>query len=86
MVTYDAIIIGGGHNSLVCAAYLAKQGLKVMVLEQRPILGGACVTEKLAGCKVSRTSYVYSLFSPKVVKIRKQNENNIKLINIDDLR
>src|SRR3989344_845863 len=65
--TYDAVIIGGGHNGLVCGAYLAQQRLKVLILEQRPVLGGACVTENLAGCKVSRTSYVYSLFSPKIV-------------------
>ena len=67
METYDAVIIGGGHNGLVCGAYLAQQRLKVLILEQRPVLGGACVTENLAGCKVSRTSYVYSLFSPKIV-------------------
>lgn len=65
---YDAIIIGGGHNGLVCATYLAKAGLKVMVLERRHILGGACVTEEMAGCKVSRTSYVSSLFPPKIIQ------------------
>ncbi|PJE58280.1 MAG: NAD(P)/FAD-dependent oxidoreductase, partial [Candidatus Portnoybacteria bacterium CG10_big_fil_rev_8_21_14_0_10_36_7] len=59
--TYDAIIVGGGHNGLVCATYLAKAGLGVLVLERRRILGGACVTEKIAGCQVSRASYVSSL-------------------------
>jgi len=65
--TYDAIIVGGGHNGLVCATYLAKAGLGVLVLERRRILGGACVTEKIAGCQVSRASYVSSLFPPRII-------------------
>ncbi|NCN07290.1 NAD(P)/FAD-dependent oxidoreductase [Candidatus Falkowbacteria bacterium] len=65
---YDAIIIGGGHNGLVCATYLARAGLRVVVLERRPVLGGACVTEEMAGCQVSRTSYVSSLFPPKIIQ------------------
>ena len=80
MTYYDAVIIGGGHNGLVCAAYLARQRLKVLVLEQRPVLGGACVTEEMAGCKVSRTSYVYSLFSPKVVKELKLKDQGLELL------
>ncbi len=44
---YDAVIIGGGHNGLICAAYLAKAGRKVLVLEKRHLLGGAAVTEEL---------------------------------------
>ncbi len=44
--TYDAVIVGGGHNGLVCAAYLAKAGLKVVVLERRAVVGGAAVTEE----------------------------------------
>ena len=44
--TYDAVIIGGGHNGLVCAFYLARAGLKVRILERRDIIGGACVTEE----------------------------------------
>ena len=44
--TYDAVIVGGGHNGLVCAAYLAKAGLKVVVLERRAVAGGAAVTEE----------------------------------------
>ena len=47
MTTYDAIIIGGGHNGLAAAAYLAKAGKKVLVLERRHVLGGAAVTEEL---------------------------------------
>ena len=47
MASWDAIIVGGGHNGLVSAAYLAKAGLKVLVLERRAIVGGACVTEEI---------------------------------------
>jgi len=67
---YDVIIIGGGHNSLVCAAYLAKAGKKVLVLEQRHILGGACVTEPFSGFPEARqttTSYVLSIFPRKII-------------------
>jgi phytoene dehydrogenase-like protein len=65
---YDAIVVGGGHNGLTAAAYLAKAGLSVCVLERRDVLGGACVTEELwPGHRVSRASYVVSLLQPKVV-------------------
>ena len=47
-MTYDALILGGGHNGLVCAGYLARAGLKVRVLERRAVLGGAAVTEEFA--------------------------------------
>ena len=68
-MTYDAIIIGAGHNGLVCAAYLAKAGKKVVVLERRDIVGGAAVTEEIfPGYKCSRASYVNSLFRPKIIK------------------
>ena len=62
---YDAIIIGGGHNGLINAAYLARAGLKVLVLEQRHLVGGATVTEELyPGFKYSVFSYVVSLMRP----------------------
>src|ERR1700759_4300916 len=65
---YDAIVVGGGHNGLTTAAYLAKAGQRVLVLERRHILGGACVTEELwPGRRVSRASYVVSMLQPKVV-------------------
>ncbi len=66
---YDAIIVGGGHNGLVAAGYLAKERLKVLVLERRPIVGGACVTEELIpGHRVTRTSYVCSLLLPEIIR------------------
>ena len=62
---YDAIIIGGGHNGLVTAAYLARAGKKVLVLERRHVLGGACTTEEIwPGYKVSTAAYVVSLLLP----------------------
>src|ERR1043165_9388305 len=67
---YDAIIIGGGHNGLVAACYLARAKWKVLVLERRYLGGGACVTEEnvFPGYKVSTASYVNSLFDPAIVK------------------
>ena len=67
-MTYDAIIIGGGHNGLVAAAYLAKAGKKVLVLEQRHLVGGASVTEEIfPGFKYTVFSYVVSLFRPEII-------------------
>jgi len=66
---YDAIIIGGGHNGLVTAAYLAKTGRKVLVLEKRPVLGGASVTEEIyPGFKYTVFSYVVSLLRPEIIR------------------
>jgi phytoene dehydrogenase-like protein len=66
---YDAIVVGGGHNGLVSAAYLARAGLKTLVLERRHIVGGAAVTEEVwPGYKISTASYVVSLMSPRIVR------------------
>jgi len=66
--SFDAIVVGGGHNGLTAAAYLARAGLRTCVLERRDVLGGACVTEEVwPGHRVSRASYVVSMLSPKVV-------------------
>src|ERR1700738_775994 len=66
---YDAIIIGAGHNGLVTACYLAKAGWKVVVLERRYLVGGACVTEEtFPGFKVSTAAYVNSLFRKEIIR------------------
>jgi phytoene dehydrogenase-like protein len=68
-MTYDAIIVGAGHNGLVTAAYLARAGKKVLVLEKRRLIGGCVVTEQLwPGFKVSTASYVNSLFRPEIIR------------------
>src|SRR5262245_6355754 len=68
-MTYDAVIIGAGHNGLVTAAYLARAGWKVLVLERREVLGVCFVTEELwPGYRVSTAAYVNSLFRPKIIR------------------
>ena len=65
----DVVIVGGGHNGLACAAYLAKAGLDVLVLEKRDVLGGAATTEEpWPGYRVSSASYVVSLMPPRIVR------------------
>jgi phytoene dehydrogenase-like protein len=67
--TYDAIIIGGGHNGLITAGYLARAGKQVLVLERRPRVGGAAVTEEIfPGFKFSMFSYVVSLLRPEIIR------------------
>src|SRR5918999_1973009 len=66
---YDAVVIGGGHNGLVAAAYLGKADLRVLVLERRHVLGGAAVTEEgFPGFRFSVASYVVSLLRPEIIR------------------
>ena len=66
--TYDAIVVGGGHNGLTNAAYLAKAGLRTLVLERRPIVGGAAITEELRpGFWFTTFSYALSLLRPDII-------------------
>ncbi len=82
--TYDAIIVGGGHNGLVCAAYLAKAGRNVLVLERRHVLGGAATTEELyPGFKFSVCSYVVSLFRPHIIRELGLAEHGMELIPLE---
>src|SRR6266571_5230087 len=67
--SYDIIIVGAGHNGLVAATYLARAGMRVLVLERRELVGGACVTEELwPGFKVSTAAYVNSLLRPEIIR------------------
>ena len=80
---YDAIIIGGGHNGLVTACYLARAKWKVLVLERRYIVGGACVTETniFPGYKVSTAAYVNSLFRPEIVRDLRLGDYGFEVCN-----
>jgi phytoene dehydrogenase-like protein len=79
--SYDAIIIGAGHNGLVTAAYLARAGRKVLVLERRHLVGGACVTEEVfPGFKVSTAAYVNSLFRPEIIRDLRLHDHGFALL------
>jgi len=81
--TYDAIIIGAGHNGLVCACYLAKAGLKVCVIERQPFVGGAAISREVwPGYKVSVASYWMSLLQPKIMLDLDLLENGVEVIPV----
>jgi phytoene dehydrogenase-like protein len=83
---YDAVVIGAGHNGLVCGATLAKAGLRTLILERRPIVGGACVTEEVwPGFHVSTTSYVLSMFPGRIIKELQLKRFGFELIPADNL-
>src|SRR6516165_9403756 len=78
----DVLIIGGGHNGLVCAFYLARAGLKVTVLERRPVVGGAAVTEEFhPGFRNSVASYTVSLLNPRVIRDLDLARHGLKIVN-----
>jgi len=82
--TYDAVIIGGGHNGLACAAYLAKAGRKVLALERRHVLGGAAVSEEVfPGFTFSVCSYVVSLLRPWIIRDLELTRFGLEMIPLE---
>jgi phytoene dehydrogenase-like protein len=81
LTSYDLLVIGGGHNGLVTAAYVARAGLQVLVLERREVLGGACVTEELwPDFKVSTAAYVNSLLRPEIIRDLELKRHGFKML------
>ena len=77
----DALIIGGGHNGLVCAYYLAKKGLNVHIYEKRAITGGAAVTEEFyPGFRNSVASYTVSLLNPEIIKDMRLKDYGLEIV------
>lgn len=82
--SYDAIVIGAGHNGLTAAAYLARAGLSTLVLERRDIVGGCCVTEEIApGCRVSTTSYIASMLRPEIISELRLADYGLRMVPCD---
>jgi len=82
--SYDAIVVGAGHNGLTAAAYLARSGMSVLVLERRELVGGCCVTEEIApGCRVSTTSYVASMLRPEVIQDLELASHGLRMVPCD---
>jgi phytoene dehydrogenase-like protein len=83
---YDAIILGAGHNGLVCGSYLAKAGLKVLVLERRHVIGGAAVTEEFSpGFRASIFSYVMSILHPRIIADLELRKFGLEVLPANDL-
>src|SRR6476661_4453256 len=81
---YDAVVIGGGHNGLVNASYLAKAGMKVLVLERRHLLGGATLTEEIVpGFRFSVFSYVVSLLRPEIIRELELPKHGLEILPLD---
>jgi phytoene dehydrogenase-like protein len=83
-MAYDVVVIGGGHNGLTTAAYLAKAGRKVLVLERRHVLGGAAVTEEVfKGFRFSVCSYVVSLLRPEIIRELDLPSHGLEILPLD---
>jgi phytoene dehydrogenase-like protein len=82
--SYEAIVVGAGHNGLTAAAYLSRAGLSTLVLERREIVGGCCVTEEIApGCRASTTSYIASMLRPTVIRDLDLAAHGLRMVPCD---
>ena len=82
--SYDAIVVGAGHNGLTAAAYLSRAGLTTLVLERREIIGGCCVTEEIApGCRASTTSYIASMLRPTIIRDLNLAGHGLRMVPCD---
>ncbi|MBV9882708.1 MAG: NAD(P)-binding protein, partial [Sphingomonadaceae bacterium] len=80
-MTEDILIVGAGHNALVCAFYLAQRGLKVRMIESRSAVGGAAVTEEFhPGFRNSTASYTVSLLNPKIIRDMGLYRHGLKVV------
>src|ERR1700722_4319763 len=81
MDSYDVVIVGAGHNGLVCAAYLAMAGLRVKVVERRHVVGGAAVTEEFhPGFRNSVAAYTVSLLNPKIIRDLRLAAHGLRIV------
>src|SRR5262245_21140245 len=80
-MTYDAVVIGAGHNGLVCACYLAAKGMRVVVVEKRSVVGGAAVTEEFhPGFRNSTAAYTVILLKPRVIRDLRLAEHGLRIV------